>query len=151
MNKNMQKIEDEILRLQKLKHASFEMIPEEDQGTFRFLNSVEGLGSYFSPRGKQIDYSIGSLVRCNTPPHVGEDYIEGIRISTVWLGINHSFSRYFDNEEKKPIIFETMIFDERENVPENDLDEYQERYSTLEEAEEGHKKAILFVKEFLGK
>lgn len=47
-------------------------------------------------------------------------------ISTVWLGIDHSFGF------GKPLIFETMIFG-------GPADQYQDRYSTLAEAEAGHK------------
>ena len=52
-------------------------------------------------------------------------------VSTVFLGLDHSFWG------GKPLLFETMIFPECE---------YQERYSTWEEAEEGHKRAVLNVK-----
>lgn len=75
--------------------------------------------------------------------HVAEDFINKWRISTIWLGLNHS---HFSNSN--PIIFETMIFKEDEEMPDNeDFQHYQKRYSTLEEAEEGHKRACEFVKE----
>lgn len=51
-------------------------------------------------------------------------------ISTVFLGLDHSFLR-----TGKPILFETMIFG-------GPHDEFQERYSTWEEAEEGHERAV---------
>lgn len=54
-----------------------------------------------------------------------------ILISTVFLGIDHSFSF----EKTEPILFETMIFGGEE-------DGYQDRYSTWEEAEIGHQKAV---------
>ena len=53
-----------------------------------------------------------------------------ILVSTVWLGIDHSFG--FSGP---PLIFETMIFGGRE-------DQYQVRYSTREEALAGHKHAV---------
>jgi hypothetical protein len=62
---------------------------------------------------------------------------EKITISTVWLGINHSFSR-----SGLPLIFETMVFG-------SPLDGEQERYSTLEEAQEGHRIMVEWVKEVL--
>lgn len=55
-----------------------------------------------------------------------------ILVSTVFLGTNHA---YFGGE---PVLFETMIFG-------GEHDEYQERYSTWEEAESGHKRAIELV------
>jgi hypothetical protein len=75
--------------------------------------------------------------------HVAIDLINNWCISTVWLGLNHN---YFSDQ--KPLIFETMIFKDDEEMPDNeDFQNYQERYSTLEEAEEGHKRACEFVKE----
>ena len=65
--------------------------------------------------------------------HVKEDIIKGIHISTVFLGINHNFVG------GKPILFETRIFGGEHN-------DYQERYHTLEEAEDGHEKAVELVK-----
>lgn len=55
---------------------------------------------------------------------------DGIRVSTVFLGIDHGFG-----EGYAPVLFETMIFGGKE-------DEYQERYCTWEEAEAGHAKAV---------
>ena len=46
-------------------------------------------------------------------------------VSTVFLGIDHNFG------EGKPLLFETMVFGGK-------LDEETERYSTWEEAVEGH-------------
>lgn len=56
----------------------------------------------------------------------------GVRISTVFLGLDHNFSGGI------PILFETMIFGGKH-------DQYQERYATWDEAESGHKKAIAKV------
>ena len=55
----------------------------------------------------------------------------GVRVSTVFLGIDHSFP---PSTEGEPILFETMIFGGED-------DSYQERYSTWEEAEAGHEQA----------
>lgn len=53
-----------------------------------------------------------------------------IHVSTVFiLGINHAFG------DGDPLLFETMIFD-------GPMDGYQTRYSTWEQAEAGHKKAL---------
>lgn len=56
----------------------------------------------------------------------------GVRVSTVFLGIDHNFMG------GTPLLFETMIFGGENN-------EFQERYSTWEEAEEGHQQAIELV------
>jgi hypothetical protein len=59
--------------------------------------------------------------------------VGGVMISTVFLGIDHSFG------DGVPVLFETMIFG-------GVHDEYQERYHTLEEAMIGHEKAVSLVK-----
>lgn len=56
--------------------------------------------------------------------------IGNVQVSTVWLGLDHSFGI-----GDKPLIFETMIFGGIHGG-------YQERYSTEEEAQEGHRKAV---------
>lgn len=68
---------------------------------------------------------------------VQKDKIEGHRVSTVWLGLDHN---YYGG---KPMLFETMIFadEERGRVI------YCYRYSTWQEAEEGHKVAIEWLKD----
>lgn len=53
------------------------------------------------------------------------------KISTVFLGINHGFSG-------NSLWFETMIFG-------GEHDEYQKRYETWEEAEQGHIDAFNLV------
>ena len=57
----------------------------------------------------------------------------GIKVSTIFIGLDHSYGY-----ETKPIVFKTMIFGGRE-------DGYQDRYSTWEEAEGGHKKACILA------
>ena len=63
---------------------------------------------------------------------VAKDEINGARVSTVFLGLDHSFGG------NKPLLFETMIFG-------GEHDDYQERYTTWEEAEAGHKKAVEMI------
>ena len=60
--------------------------------------------------------------------------IDDVTISTVFLGLEHNFGI-----EGDPIVFETMIFGGKH-------DEYQERYTTWDEAIEGHKRAVEKVK-----
>lgn len=65
--------------------------------------------------------------------HVAVDLVGEVRVSTVFLGLDHSFG------DGPPLLFETMIF-------KGPHDQYQERYSTWEEAEAGHAKALALVK-----
>lgn len=64
------------------------------------------------------------LLKQNTLPN-------GVFVSTVWLGLDHSFSG------GPPLIFETMVF------PANSLDEKNcQRYSTEAEALQGHQEMV---------
>jgi hypothetical protein len=63
------------------------------------------------------------------------DTIQGVHVSTVFLGLDHGYSWL---PGAKPLLFETMIF-------EGDLDQFQQRYSTWEEAEKGHAEAVQMV------
>lgn len=61
---------------------------------------------------------------------IAYDKGDGIRVSTVFLGLNHEW-----NPEKPPLIFETMIFG-------GEFDQNQWRYSTYDEAVAGHAEAL---------
>lgn len=60
------------------------------------------------------------------------DEMNGIRVSTVFLGLNHNFGQGL------PLLWETMIFG-------GDHEGYQDRYSTLDEAKEGHQRAVRLI------
>jgi hypothetical protein len=64
---------------------------------------------------------------------VASDEVGSARISTVFLGLDHSFG------DGPPLLFETMVF-------EGELDGECERYSTWEEAEAGHSAMVERVK-----
>lgn len=66
--------------------------------------------------------------------HVGHDVVGDVRISTVFLGVNHSFFG-----EELPILYETMIFG-------GPLDGEQERYPLRVLAAEGHARWVERVK-----
>lgn len=68
---------------------------------------------------------------------VSREEINGLRVSTVFIGLDHSWLPR-DHKDHKPDIFETMVF-------KNESDIYCERYSTWQEAEYGHKKAVEWV------
>lgn len=65
---------------------------------------------------------------------VGEGPRE-IKVSTVFLGIDHSYG-----SDGGPILWETMIFGGKH-------DNYQRRYRTLEDAKAGHLKAVALAKD----
>lgn len=64
---------------------------------------------------------------------VAKDTIDGVDVSTVFLGLDH---RHMG--EGPPLLFETMIFGGKH-------DQYCDRYSTYDEAIEGHKRAVAML------
>lgn len=75
-------------------------------------------------------------------------HTDGFVVSTVWLGLDHNHS-----DEGPPLIFETMVFqkkgwDDRESDdPDNIgmIDLACVRYSTLEQAKDGHEELVFWV------
>jgi hypothetical protein len=68
-----------------------------------------------------------------TSRHVGLTETRLHRISTVFLGLDHSWGI------GPPLLFETMVFDlHGESGAESDIDGSCDRYSTWDEAEAGH-------------
>lgn len=61
------------------------------------------------------------------------DTIGDVRVSTAFLGLNHSIG------SGPPILFETMIFG-------GDQDQFQERYPNRHEALAGHDRAVASVR-----
>jgi hypothetical protein len=67
--------------------------------------------------------------------HVAESFVDGVRISTVFLGLDHSFSG------GQPHLFETMVSANEEWGP------IQLRCSTFMQAEEMHRSVVDLVHE----
>lgn len=68
---------------------------------------------------------------------VGDDNINGQRVSTVFLYMDHNWSV---EEDAVPILFETMIFG-------GEYDQEMWRYSTYAEAKAGHDRIVNCLKE----
>jgi len=64
---------------------------------------------------------------------VAQDQVGHFWVSTVWLGLDHSFG------SGPPLIFESMVFDHSDS---DESDVWCERYSTEEEAREGHARIV---------
>lgn len=107
-------------------------------------NFIEGRAMYLDKRGEPIGlFTWAKLNEDRSYSQIGNTEMMGYRISTVWLGLDHSFSFAPD---APPIIFETMIFTPlwvqheigghrwliRESA------NFQWRYSTEAEAMAGH-------------
>ena len=63
---------------------------------------------------------------------VAQDHIDTVFVSTVFLGLDHSW------DSEIPVLWETMIFG-------GEHDQYQDRYTSYEDALEGHKVALNLV------
>lgn len=63
---------------------------------------------------------------------VQQDYIGGVKVSTVFLGLNHNWG------DGPPILWETMIFG-------GPHDQYQERYASTD-AVIGHQRALRILR-----
>ena len=68
-----------------------------------------------------------------TDRHVGNDTIGDAQVSTVFLGLDHSF------HGGPPILFETMVFG-------SEFGKWERRYCTWEEAEAGHREIVAAIK-----
>lgn len=71
-----------------------------------------------------------ALLRDHDYRRVALDYIGDVKVSTVWLGLDHN---YFG--DGPPLIFETMVFG-------GPMDQDPYRWSTEEEAKAGHDMAV---------
>jgi hypothetical protein len=65
---------------------------------------------------------------------IGDDTIEGVRISTVFLGLDHGWGA------RPPVLFETMVFGGKFN-------EHMDRYTDREAALAGHRRWVTQVRE----
>jgi len=67
-----------------------------------------------------------------------------LEVSTVFIGLDHNFPGHDD----QPHVFETMIFDQGDT---HKSIGYLERYSTWEEAEHGHDRAVAYAEDIVRK
>lgn len=66
--------------------------------------------------------------------HVAQDMVGDVRVSTIFLGLDHQWG-----QSPEPILWETMIFGGAH-------DEYQARYTSYEAAIAGHHRALALVR-----
>lgn len=89
--------------------------------------------SYYDPQGQPISFERWSEL-FNRPRIVAwSQPFAGVEVSTVWLGLDHAFLG------GPPLIFETMVFG-------GPLDQEQMRYSTTDQARQGHEDMLLRVR-----
>ena len=95
---------------------------------------------YYDRHGNPIDMFAWAAMFEMTDHHVAEDWIDGVRISTVWLGLDHNWA-----DVGPPLIFETMIFEPEDD--DLDMDQYCWRWSTEVQALAGHDQAVAMVRQ----
>lgn len=96
-------------------------------------------GRYFNRAGEQLTLMEWAHLRETS----GMEYLrvahtmfaEAVEVSTVWLGLDHSFTG-----QGPPLIFETMIFGHTL------LDAQLWRYTTEDEARAGHEEVVALVR-----
>ena len=71
---------------------------------------------------------------------IERDEIEGYRVSTIFLGLDHQW-----HPDGRPLYFETMIFKPSKPHEPGDV-AFEERYSTAVQARAGHARAVQWLK-----
>lgn len=95
--------------------------------------------NYYDRQGNIIDMeTFARLHEDINYKRVLETTVGHLWVSTVWLGIDHGF--VVDGEDRKPVIFETMVFNQRGDEPWSD--EICVRYCTEEDARRGHQEVV---------
>lgn len=114
---------------------------------------VEGTDETIGSPAWRAGYEIVSrLLRDMSYKRVAETTIAGMWVSTVWLGLDHGFS-FLPGDDRRPIIFETMIFDHSGDEPGGEgvadwlgaWDGQCWRYATEAEAIAGHAEVVNMV------
>ena len=113
---------------------------------------------YYDRDGKQIGFGVYTkLFRNLSYKRVAHTLVGPAWISTVWLGMDHGMEvlhrHYAPDKPYRPLIFETMLFVDREGewaatnaeIPKalRDMDQECERWSTLAEAKAGHNEWVM--------
>jgi hypothetical protein len=93
---------------------------------------------YYDRAGDPVSQTEG-LALFGSDRAVAKTQVGDYLVSTVHLVINHN---YMDGP---PLIFETMVFKGG-----SAMDEYVERYSTEQQASEGHENIVGMVRELTG-
>lgn len=88
---------------------------------------------YYDKQGKQLELMEWANLYEQDREYgrVGSTMVDDVHVSTIWIGLDHNLGGIGD-----PLIFETMTFDE-----DGDSD-FQQRYSTLEQAQAGHANTV---------
>jgi hypothetical protein len=90
---------------------------------------------YYDRDGNRLTlWQWAAIMESRQDRHVADDMVGMVRVSTVWLGLDHNFSGL-----GPPLIYETMIFG-------GTMDERQWRYPTAVSALAGHDRVLMMVR-----
>ena len=112
---------------------------EDDEELASWEEWTERLGKYFDMDGNEITLrEWGDMYNHPERRIVKQDHVGRYFVSTVLLGVDHSFT-----PEGPPILFETMIFDNK-GVQGQGLGEdvFCDRYTNKDAALAGHDQAV---------
>lgn len=115
-----------------------DFIPAWDKSSFAMLNDkheVIPVSMSFIRSGKWEEWFKNIDNR-----RVRRDYVNDYLISTVFLVIDHNLG------SQPPLWFETMVFYDPEHTENCTESKYQDRYTTWDEAVEGHKFVVELAK-----
>jgi len=118
----------------------------------------ERAGDYYDRNG--LPLSLGEWARRIEDPNykrVALTNFGPLAVSTVWLGMDHSFARFLPpgaGADRRPILFETMVFfldpvtgEWISDDTKHELAGEQHRWHTLEDALAGHETVVQYVKD----
>lgn len=117
------------------------MTPERES----FMSDIPDPPMHYDKHGEPISLRVwAELCEDREYARVAETWIGKVRISTVWLGINHNFLW------GPPMVFETMVFDHNQEYDDHrgnrvapDIE--MTRYTTLEAAQRGHEDMVSVI------
>lgn len=96
---------------------------------------------YYDYDGNPTDHDTWSRLWDDTEARrLALDTVGGYRVSTVWLGVDHSFGHH-----EQPVLWETMVFSKGPDP--YDLNEFMCRYDSRDEALAGHVEVVEMVRE----
>ena len=82
------------------------------------MSNYSGRGMYFDRQGQPMEMMEWARAFGDHEGRiVGQHWVRGWMVSTVWLGINHNFNPF---SQGPPLIFGTMIFPPGDDAPEGD-------------------------------
>lgn len=99
----------------------------------RALGMEEAVSDWYRLNEDHTTALVGPIPGKNFWARVDETVIGDVRVSTVFLGLNHRWG------PGPPLLFETMLFSEKRDV------DWQERCSTWDEALAMHARGCLFA------